>query len=92
MPRYQYRCPRCSTVSTLRRDIGEMDDPAECLLCGTPMARQFTPTNNIFVPGHFAYTWSDFHDETEKELAKNPNVEKAERWFSQPGRGRSSKR
>jgi len=85
MPRYEFRCPKCITVSTLRRPIGEMDEPVECLNCGTPLARQFSPTNAIFIPGHFAYTWSDFHEETEKELAKNPYIEKANRVASAPG-------
>lgn len=86
MPRYQYRCPKCSAVSTLRRAIDGMDDQAECLMCGTAMARQFTPTNMIFVPEHFHYTFSDFHDVTEKELAKDPNIEIAGRVASMPGR------
>ena len=88
MPRYEYRCPKCATVSTLRRHIDEMDDPADCLNCGTPLARVFTPTNQIFVPNHFHYTWSDFHDVTEKELAKDPYVERSSRVFSSPGHGR----
>lgn len=86
MPNYEYRCPKCQTVSTLRRLIDEMDDPAGCLACGTSMARQFAPTNMIFVPEHFHNTWSDFHEVTEKELAKDPNIEIAGRVASMPGR------
>ena len=62
-----------------------MDDPAESLCCGAPLARQFSPTNMIFVPDHFHYTWSDFHDVTEKELAKDPYTEMAGRVASMPG-------
>jgi hypothetical protein len=39
----------------------------------------------IFVPDHFHYTWSDFHDVTEKELAKDPYTEMAGRVASMPG-------
>lgn len=45
------------------------------------MGRQFTPTNNIFLPIHFRnwltggvpgggqYSWSDFHDVSPREMA-----------------------
>lgn len=105
MPKYEYVCPKCSTVSTLRRLIDEMDDPADCLACGQPMARRFTPNNNILIPLSFKtvltggvgvgggqLSWSDFHDCSEKELARMPNVEKFNRAMSQPGVGGIRKR
>lgn len=39
MPLYEYRCPRCITVTDLVRAIGERDDPARCPHCGTLMHR-----------------------------------------------------
>lgn len=102
--RYLYRCPKCSNEATLRRLIEEMDDPAECLNCGQPMERQFTPTTNIHIPLHFrqfhtggqpaggGLSWSDFHDETEKELAKNDWYEPSARLMSKPGHGREKPR
>ncbi|HML98911.1 MAG TPA: zinc ribbon domain-containing protein [Tepidiformaceae bacterium] len=88
MPQYEYRCRHCSGRATIRRAIDEMDDPAECLSCGGTLERQFAPTSNIHIPSHFHYTWSDFHDVTEKELAKDPYVERSSRVFSSPGHGR----
>jgi hypothetical protein len=73
-------------MASLRRSIADMDAEAVCLGCGHAMERQFSTTSNLFVPMHFRYTWSDFHDETEKELAKDPRIEKSERVFSGPGR------
>ena len=81
MPSYEYRCKQCHGVSTLRRLFSEMDDPAESLCCGAPLERQFTPNGNIQIPIHFrqfleggapgggGLSWSDFHEETERELA-----------------------
>jgi putative FmdB family regulatory protein len=99
MPRYEYRCPKCTAVTTLRRPIDEMDDPAECLSDGAPLARQFSPNANILIPISFrqvltggaegggGLSWSDFHDVSERELARMPNVEKANRVLSQPRNG-----
>lgn len=76
-----------------------MDDPAESLCCGAPLERQFSPTTNIFIPLHFrqfhtggqpaggGLSWSDFHDESEKELAKNEHIEPSQRALSRPGAG-----
>lgn len=94
MPRYDYRCPHCSGVTTLRRSIDEMDAPAESLCCGAAMERVFTPTNNLFVPIAFqakygATTWSDVHDVTERQLAHVEGVEPMNRAMSQPGAGLS---
>lgn len=98
--RYDYRCPRCQLRITLRRLVSEMDDPVGCLHCGQDMERMFTPTSNIHIPVHFKQvltggfagpgqlSWSDFHDESERELAKDPHIEKREAWASQAGHGR----
>lgn len=82
-----------------------MDAPAQCLLCGGELERAFSPNSNIWVPLHFRSvrtggvegntSWSDFHDETEKELARmktdaNGNrieVVRADEWASQAGVG-----
>lgn len=59
----------------------------------------FSPNANIHVPiafrqvltggeaGGGQHVWSDFHDVSERELARNPNVEKYERVLSQPNNG-----
>ena len=66
-----------------------MDSPVDCLACGQPMERRFEPSSNIFVPIAFksGLSWSDFHDVSEKELAKNPNIEPYNRVASRPGVG-----
>ena len=99
MPNYDYRCAKCATVSTLRRLIDEMDDPADSLCCGAPLARQFTPSSNIFVPTSFrqvltggaagggGLSWSDFHDKSEREMAHDPNVIPYAEAMSKPGMG-----
>lgn len=98
--RYDYQCPKCQNRVTLRRPVEEMDDPVDCLHCGKDMRRLFTPTANIHIPVHFRQvltgghagpgrlSWSDFHDETEAEMAKDPHIEKATTWASQAGHGR----
>ncbi len=102
LPTYQFRCTHCGQVASLRRLISEFDDPIDSLCCGAKMERQFSPNVNILVPLHFRQvltggaegpgqlSWSDFHEETERELARNPNIEKAETWFSQSGSGRKT--
>ncbi len=102
MARYDYRCAKCLTVSTLRRLIGEMDDPADCLNCGSPLARLFTPTTNIHIPiafrqvltggdaGGGGLSWSDFHDKSEREMAKDPNAMSWREAMSKPGMGSKS--
>lgn len=103
MPRYEFACGHCNGRLTIRRPIDEMDDPVESLCCGAPAARVFTPTSNIHIPIHFrqvlsdgslgggSYSWSDFHGETERELAHMPEVEPYNRAMSQPGAGLSKR-
>lgn len=79
MPRYEFGCD-CGAVETIRRSVEAMDDPLSCA-CGRLMARRFTPTSAIHIPiafqqvreggapGGGQYSWSDFHDCTERELA-----------------------
>lgn len=104
MPMYDYRCRQCAASTSLRRLFTEMDDPAECK-CGGSLQREFTPNGNIWVPLHFkavhtggvegGHSWSDFHDETEKELAhmrrdadgNRIEVVRTSEWNSQPGVG-----
>lgn len=100
MPSYDYQCPHCGSIATLRRLISELEEPVESLCCGAEMVRQFTPTANIFIPLHFRQwgtggtegggqlSWSNFHDESEAELARDPRIEKSARFFSQSGQGR----
>lgn len=97
MARYDYRC-EAGHITTLRRPIADRDKPAVCA-CGAAAAATFSPTSNIHIPISFRQvltggdpgggqlSWSDFHDVSEKELAKNPNVEKYERVMSLPNNG-----
>lgn len=98
MPHYDYRCPEGHTT-TLRRLISEREAPAACGECGQQSDVTFSPTSNIHVPiafkqvltggdpGGGQLSWSDFHDVSERELARNPNVEKYERVVSKPRNG-----
>lgn len=56
----------------------------------------FSPNGNVYVPmRHTALhgiTWSDIHPVSEKELAKDPTIEKADYAFSQSGRNPGSRR
>lgn len=100
MPTYEYTCPRCGKDMAVRRLFSEMEEPTNCLDCGAQVARKFSPNGNIHIPIHFrqwqsngvpgggGLSWSDFHDVSEKELASDPGVEKAERVASGPGRNR----
>lgn len=99
MPTYVYRCPKCTKRMDLSRRFDEMDDPAECLDCGTAVERVFAPPTDIFVPVHMksvltggkangggGLSWSDFHgDSTEKDLASDPRVVPAAQHRSQAG-------
>lgn len=65
------------------------------------MGRVFSPTANIYIPVHFkqvltggapgggGLSWSDFHDVSERELArqKGQEMEPTNRVRSQPGFG-----
>lgn len=70
-----------------------MNDPGPACASGHgPTERIFSPTRNIFVPIAFGYTWSDFHDETEKEMARNnPDIDYAHRVASRPS-GKAAKK
>lgn len=63
-----------------------MNEPGpHCGLCDGSTERIFSPTSNIHIPMAFQHTWSDFHDETEKELAHMyPDLEPANRVASRP--------
>lgn len=97
MPTYEFACPR-GHVFAERRLFAEMDDPATCPDHAVQGTRMFSANGNIQIPIHFrqlrsngvpgggGLSWSDFHDESEAELAKDPRIEKAERVASGPGR------
>jgi len=103
MPTYEYVCPRCGMEMSVRRLFSEMEEPTACLHCGAIVTRKFSANGNIQVPIHFRqwrdggapgggqYSWNDFHDVSEKDLAKVPGVEKYERIASGPGRNRSKR-
>ncbi len=94
MPRYLFQCGKCQGRATLRRAFNEMDDPAESLCCGAEMSRVFTTTDNIHIPVHMqmkhggGLSWSDFHSVSERELAKVPGLEPANRARSRAGFGK----
>lgn len=91
MPFYEYRCP-AGHVTTIRRHYDEMDAAANCDQCGTAATRQFSPTSNLHIPLHMqanhgaGLSWSDFHEETERELAHNDHISPANRARSAPGK------
>ncbi len=81
MPHYTYECQHCGGKASIRRLISELEDPlGPSLCCGAGLSRVFDPNSNIVVPTHFkavrpggvegGYSWSDFHDESERELAR----------------------
>lgn len=95
MPTYDYACS-CGAHESRRRLFSEREEPLPCE-CGGNMAPQFTPNGNSFVPMRHTslngITWSDVHgDVTEKELAKDPNVEKYDYYASQSGNGRKRRK
>jgi putative FmdB family regulatory protein len=40
MPFYDYLCPECGQEFTLRRKVGEADDPTKCPECGGEKPRR----------------------------------------------------
>lgn len=93
MPHYEYQCAD-GHVTTLRRPFEGRGLRASCGDCGRPAGVIFSPTNNLHVPISFRqvladgspgggqYSWSDFHDVSERELARNPNIEPRARVLS----------
>lgn len=77
----------------------DRERPSECSTCGQVAEVLFSPNSNIQipiafrqwqakgVPGGGQFSWSDFHDMSERELARQPNVEKYQRVLSQPRNG-----
>lgn len=85
MPFYEFRC-HCGATAQERRGYDAMNEPGPACASGHgPTERIFSPTSNLFVPQSFQHTWSDFHDETERELARTyPDAEPANRALSRP--------
>lgn len=74
--------------------MADREASATCGLCGAVALVIFSPPNprNYHIPPNFKAangcpTWSDFHDRTEKELARDPNVERYAVAASRPGMG-----
>lgn len=86
MPFYEFKCRECGVTAQERRSYDAMNEPGKpCAKCGGSPERIFSPTNNLFVPLAYQHTWSDFHDETEKELArKYPDAERMSTALSRP--------
>jgi hypothetical protein len=92
MATYEYRCPGGHITEQVRPMV-DRELPAECF-CGAGAEVIFSPPNpdHIRIPLNFrskygAPTWSDFHDRSEKEMAKDPNIERAAVRASRPGVG-----
>lgn len=97
MPFYEYRCDAGHT-STFRRPYDAREEGAACATCSGFARPVFSPTTNIHVPVSFRqvltggqpgggqYSWSDFHDVSERELARNPNIERRTSALSRPNR------
>lgn len=92
IPTYEYVCGQCGGRSTARRLFSEREQPEPCPAAGCSGLAEvvFTPNGNFHIPmrhtAEHGITWGDVFDVSEKELAKDPRVEKADRVFSQPGR------
>lgn len=91
MPTYDYRCAE-GHVTEFSRPMADREDPASCPRCGGVAGVIFSPPSLITIPRSFqskhgCLTWSDFHDRTEKELARDPTVERASVAASRPGVG-----
>lgn len=88
MPFYEYRCSRCGETAQSRRSYDAMNDPGpDCASCRLPTERIFSPTSNIHISTAFksGLSWSDFHDVSERELARqNPDLEPVNRVRSRP--------
>jgi len=63
MPIYEYLCPKCKQVFSLRRAFSAADEPAECAQCGvtgkkllsTFAAKPGAPSFYLQVPGKDAF-------------------------------------
>lgn len=77
--------------------MADRERPGVCPQCGAATAATFTP------PGRYGFhitssfravlgapTWSDFHDRSEKELARDPNIERSAVVASRPGVGNTT--
>ncbi len=94
MPRYDYRCEGCGTVTETVRGFDDRSLPFQCPSCPGTANVIFTPPNphNFHIPPNFravlgAPTWSDIHDRSERELARDPSIERAAVVASRPGVG-----
>jgi putative FmdB family regulatory protein len=91
MATYDYRCMEGHVVEMVR-PMAERESPVTCT-CGRQSQVVFTPNAaGIRIPPNFQSkngcpTWSDFYDRTEKEMAKDPNIEKYAVAASRPGVG-----
>lgn len=83
MPLYEFKCQTCRGVVVHRRPFGAMNEPGPPC-CGAPTERLFSITDQIHIPTAFksvrrggaegGYSWSDFHDVSEREMAKDPTA------------------
>ena len=80
---------------SVKRLFSEFEEATQCLDCGAAVERVFTPagSDRMHIPVHMqakhggGLSWSDFHEETERELAKTDHIAPANRTYSQPGKG-----
>lgn len=93
MPLYDYRCEEGHSTEH-SRPMADRETPVTCPSCGKDAGVIFSPPepHNIYTPSNFravlgAPTWSDFHDRSERELAKDPNVERFSAVASRSGMG-----
>jgi putative FmdB family regulatory protein len=53
MPLYDWKCINCELVFEAVSPMADSDFPQDCPMCDSIADRQFSPTTNICVPGHF---------------------------------------
>lgn len=74
MPTYAYRCPNGHVGEEHRVSHTERNATGPCPTCHAPRERLYAYGVTTMVPRRFLTNWSDVHDRSEKELAKDPDV------------------
>ena len=87
---YEYSCAWCGRIQTRRRIIAKRVDPVTCE-CGRLCVLMFTPNGRISIPKAFGNSYSDFHDESEAQMARShpENMSLAE-WRSRSSESRKT--
>jgi predicted nucleic acid-binding Zn ribbon protein len=82
MPTYDFKCcgwPECKCIAECSASMDT--EYIECPKCGKPAYRQFSPSKNIFIPGHFRMDrgWHLAPNSEAGDASLNNRVHKQER-------------